>query len=196
MAHTLRTFIALPVPDAVAAFLKQIQERLRSPVANIRWVPVANIHLTLKFLGEIDPSAVPAINAQLDAVARSIPPFALSAEGVGVFPNLRQARVVWVGLSGDIKLLQALQQHLESGLATLGFKREPRAFRAHLTIGRTRQRIDPKALGALLEPIKAEACKSFNVDQIRLYQSVLKPSGAEYTLLHVAHLAASAAFNR
>lgn len=196
MGHTLRTFIALPIPDGVAAFLKRMQERLRSPVANIRWVPVANIHLTLKFLGDIDPSRVPAINARLDAVARSIPCFTLTAEGVGVFPNLRQARVFWVGFSGVNKPLEALQQKLESGLETLGFKREPRAFRAHLTIGRSRQRTDSKALGALLEPLKTEVSDSFGVDQIRLYQSVLTPSGAEYSLLHTAHLAASAAFNR
>lgn len=196
MGHTLRTFIALPITDGVAAFLKRMQERLRSPVANIRWVPVANIHLTLKFLGDIDPSRVPAINARLDAVARSIPCFTLTAEGVGVFPNLRQARVFWVGFSGVNKPLEALQQKLESGLETLGFKREPRPFRAHLTIGRSRQRTDSKALGALLEPLKTEVSDSFGVDQIRLYQSVLTPSGAEYSLLHTAHLAASAAFNR
>lgn len=196
MGHTLRTFIALPIPDGVAAFLKRMQERLRSPVTNIRWVPVANIHLTLKFLGDIDPSRVPAINARLDAVARSIPCFTLTAEGVGVFPNLRQARVFWVGFSGVNKPLEALQQKLESGLETLGFKREPRAFRAHLTIGRSRQRTDSKVLSALLEPLKTEVSDSFGVDQIRLYQSVLTPSGAEYSLLHTAHLAASAAFNR
>ena len=196
MVHTLRTFIALPVPDGVAAFLKRMQERLRSPDASIRWVPVANIHLTLKFLGDIDPSVVPAINVQLDAVAQSIPPFTLTAEGVGVFPNLRQARVVWVGFSGDIKPLEAIQQKLESGLETIGFKREPRAFRAHLTIGRSRRRMDTKALSTLLEPLKSEASEPFNVDQIRHYQSVLKPSGAEYALLHAAHLATSAAVNR
>ena len=195
MGNTLRTFVALPVPDAVTRFLKRMQERLHTPVANIRWVPVANIHLTLKFLGDIDPSMVEVINAQMDAAARLIRPFTLTAEGVGVFPNLRQARVLWVGLIGDMKPLEALYHHLESGLETLGFTRDHRAFRAHLTIGRTRQRTDPKTLGTLLESLKTEASDPFDVDQIRLYQSVLTSFGAEYTPLHTAHLAASAVVN-
>ena len=196
MANTLRTFIALPVPDAVTGFLKQIQERLRSPVVNIRWVPVANIHLTLKFLGDIDPSTVPEINARLDEAARSIDPLTLTARGVGVFPNLRQARVLWVGLSGDMKQLVLLQQDIESKLEALGFKREHRTYRAHLTIGRTRRRPDQKALGTLLEPVKEEASEAFGINQIRFYKSVLKPTGAEYTLLHTAHLTATGATTR
>ena len=190
MANTIRTFVALPVPDAVSEFLIQIQDRLRSSRTNIRWVPVTNIHLTLKFLGDIDLSRLPATRAQMDAVARSIAPFTLTAKGAGVFPNLRQARVLWVGLTGDIDQLGLLQNTLESEFVSLGFKRDRRPFRAHLTIGRTRQRPDPKVLGALLEPLKDASSEPFRIDQIRLYQSVLKPSGAEYKLLHAAPLAA------
>jgi RNA 2',3'-cyclic 3'-phosphodiesterase len=196
MANTLRTFVALPVPDAVAGFLKQVQDRLRASVANIRWVSTANVHLTLKFLGDIEPAMVPMIVSQLDAAARSMPPFSLIAKGAGVFPNLRQARVLWVGLNGDLKQLDVLQQDLETRLATLGFKCERRPFRAHLTIGRTRRRPDSKTLGVLLEPLKAEASEPFGVHEIRFYQSVLKPAGAEYTLLHTASLGANGAMGR
>lgn len=193
MANTLRTFVALPVPQAVTGFLEQIQERLRPSVANVRWVPVENVHLTLKFLGDIDPAMVPAIVTQVDAAARTIHPFTLVAKGVGGFPNRRQARVVWVGLAGDLEALESLHHNLESGLATLGFKRDHRAFRAHLTLGRMRRPAASKTLGDLLEPLTAEASAPFGVDQLRLYRSVLKPTGAEYTLLHAAHLAASGA---
>jgi 2'-5' RNA ligase len=190
MANTLRTFVALPVPGAVTGFLKQVQQELRSAVVNIRWVPTANIHLTLKFLGDIEPSTVSAIKGRLDAVSRSIASFILTAKGVGVFPNLRQARVVWVGLDGDMKQLVLLKNNIESELTALGFKGDHRPFQAHLTIGRMRQRPDAKALGAMLQPLKEAVSEPFGIDQIRLYQSVLKPTGAEYTLLHVAHLAA------
>jgi RNA 2',3'-cyclic 3'-phosphodiesterase len=189
MASSLRVFIALPIPSTVAAFLERIQGRMRSADASIRWVPAANIHLTLKFLGEIDPSSVPGIAARMDAAARSTPPFFLSAQGVGVFPNLRQARIVWVGLTGDLDRLAMLHRTLEAELERLSFQRESRVFRAHLTIGRMRRRLDPKALGDLQAPLKTTASDPFRADRISLFRSVLKPSGAEYTRLHTAPLA-------
>ena len=191
MANTIRTFVAVPVPGAVTDFITQIQNRLKTSRINIRWIPAANIHLTLKFLGDIEPARVPEIKTQLDAASRLTTPFVLNAKGVGVFPNRRQARVMWVGLIGDLGQLERFKQTIESGLASLGFKRDRRPFRAHLTIGRMRQRPDPKALGVLVEPLKDETGEPFTIDQIRFYQSVLRPSGAEYKLLHTASLAAN-----
>lgn len=191
MANTIRTFVALPVPGAVTDFLTQIQKRLKTSRINIRWVPAANIHLTLKFLGDIEPARVPEINTQLDVASRSTAPFVLNAKGVGVFPHRRQARVIWVGLDGALNQLERLKKNIESGLGSLGFKCDRRPFRAHLTIGRMRQRPDLKVLGALLEPLKDETSEPFNIEQIRFYQSVLRPSGAEYKLLHTAPLAAN-----
>ncbi len=187
MQKTLRAFVAAPIPDAVAVFLQQIQARLQSPKMKIRWVATTNIHLTLKFLGDIDPSRVAAVTAQMDAAAGSIPSFSLVAKGVGVFPNLRNARVLWVGLAGDCDRLRTIQASLESGLKSVGFSKAPRNFRAHLTIGRTRQRIDAQTISASLEPLKDVASDSFRVDRLTLFKSILKPAGAEYTLLHSSH---------
>ncbi len=189
MQKTLRTFVAVPIPDAVAVFLHQIQARLQSSEMNIRWVATKNIHLTLKFLGEIVPSRVAAIADQMDAVAEAVSAFSLVARGVGVFPNPRNARVLWVGLTGDLDRLIAIQAALESGLERIGFIRESRDFRAHLTIGRARQRIDAPTIGAWLEPLKDAASDSFQVDRLTLYQSMLTPGGAEYTQLHASYLA-------
>jgi 2'-5' RNA ligase len=189
MANTIRTFVAVPVPGAVTGFIAQIQKRLKTSRINIRWIPAANIHLTLKFLGDIEPARVPEIKTQLNVASRSTAPFVLNAKGIGVFPNRRQARVMWVGLIGDLSHLERLKQNIESGLTPLGFKRDRRPFRAHLTIGRMRQRPDPKALDVLLEPLKDDTGEPFTIDQIRFYQSVLRPSGAEYKLLHTASLA-------
>jgi 2'-5' RNA ligase len=188
MPESLRAFIALPMSDGAVRFCKRIQQQLRSPAANIRWVPVKNIHLTLKFLADIDPAVVPAVTDRLDAAAASVPSFWLTPKGVGAFPNRRRARVLWIGLAGDLDRLGTLHAALESGLETVGFKRESRGFRAHLTIGRPRKPIDPKVLGAILEPVVAAVAEPFRVDQLRLYRSVLKPSGAEYSLLHTAQL--------
>lgn len=188
MQKTIRTFIAVPIPNAVAVFLQQVQSQLQLAAMDIRWVATQNIHLTLKFLGDIDPSRVPAVAAKLDSAAAAIAPFEIKASGVGVFPNLRHARVLWVGLAGEIDLLTALQTILESGLDSVGFKGEPRDFRAHLTIGRTRRRMDAQTLGAALESLRAAGSDSFRVDRLTLFQSKLKSAGAEHIPLHTSLL--------
>ncbi|WP_319409617.1 RNA 2',3'-cyclic phosphodiesterase [uncultured Desulfosarcina sp.] len=189
MQQTLRAFVAVMVPDAVAVFIRQVQAQLQLPGMNIRWVAAKNIHLTLKFLGDMDPSRVPEVAAQMDAAAGTIRPFSLAAKGVGVFPNLRRARVLWVGLTGDLDRLKAIQATLESGLESVGFRREPRDFGAHLTIGRIRERTDAKMIGASMDQLKDTASDGFHVDRLVLFKSILKPNGPEYSLLHTSHLA-------
>lgn len=189
MQTKLRAFVAVPIPNGVAVFLQQAQTRLQSPGMNIRWVASKNIHLTLKFLGDIDSSRISEVADQMDAVAGSIHAFSLKAKGVGVFPNLRNARVVWVGLAGDLDRLKVIQATLESGLESAGFGKASLNFRAHLTIGRTRQRIDAPTIRLALEPMQDVASDSFRVDRLALFKSILKPAGAEYTLLHTSHLA-------
>ena len=188
MPETLRAFIAVPMPDAVTAFLKGVQTRLRANRLNIRWVPAQNVHLTLKFLGDIDSSMVPEIASRMDAVACTMQPFSLTPGGVGVFPNLRQARVVWVGLTGHIDRLHQLHKAIETGLAEAGFDRDKRAYRAHLTIGRIRQRMPAQDIIAMLAPMKDAVSDPFKVDRLTLYRSILKPAGADYHRLHTSVL--------
>ncbi|GAB6908498.1 conserved hypothetical protein [Desulfosarcina cetonica] len=188
MSQTLRAFIAIPLPEAVIAFLRQIQQRLRSTSMNVRWVRPENIHLTLKFLGEIDRSKVPAIAVQLDESSAATASFSLFAQGCGVFPNFRRARVLWVGLKGDLQPLGGLQTMVDAALEKIGYERENRPFRAHLTIGRVRQRIDADSVRVSMAALQNMTSTPFIVEQVRLYQSVLRPSGAKYTVLHTASL--------
>ena len=155
---------------------------------NIRWVAAGNIHLTLKFLGDIGQQQVTEVAARMDAAGAAAPSFVLKASGVGVFPNLRRVRIFWVGLDGDLERLRELQQGLESRLAASGFDRSSRAYRAHLTIGRARQQIPAGILGELLEPLQRIASDPFRVDRLVLFKSILKPTGARYVRLHTAHL--------
>jgi 2'-5' RNA ligase len=185
---TIRSFIAVPIPDAVTAWLQQIQAKLRSPGRNIRWVAARNIHLTLKFLGDIDPTRIPEIAARMDAAATPVGTFRLQAKGVGAFPNLRKARVFWAGLAGDLDPLRTLQVNLETGLEAIGFAREGREFQAHLTLGRARRYLDARSLADSLEALKEAASEAFQVDRLALYQSTLKPTGAQYIRLHTARL--------
>jgi len=189
MSPALRAFVAIPVPAMVTDFVHQIQKRLDSPAVNVRWVRADNLHLTLKFMGDVDPSSVGVIADQMDAVAHATAPFELNASGFGGFPNQRRARVLWVGLGGDVGCLKATWEMLEKGLAKVSFNREKRRFNPHLTIGRTRRRIDLQTLGLSLDALADMTSDSFKVDRLLLIKSVLKPTGAEYTPLHVSHFA-------
>ena len=189
MPRTLRAFIALPIPEPVTAFLQQVQGQLQARQLDCRWPAAKNIHLTLMFLGNIEAALTTDIDARMDRIASRHPAFSIRAGGAGVFPNVRRARVLWVGLTGDIDRLRHLQSDLESGLAADGFDQAPRDFRPHLTIGRTRRRIDAKIIETSLAALRDLASDPFQVDQMVLYQSILKPAGAEYKRLHSARLA-------
>ena len=190
MPASLRAFLAVPLPEATADFLHQVRAALDSRSMPVRWVAVAGIHLTLKFLGQIAPSQVAGIAARMDAAVAATAPFQLRAQAAGAFPSPRRARVLWVGLGGDLVSLMSLQAGLETGLAAIGFAREQRRFHPHLTIARTRHPIDPAVLGAALEETHSMVSEPFTVDRVALIKSVLEPTGATYTLLHRSHLTA------
>ncbi len=186
MPQILRMFIAIPIPPLLGEWLHDIQAQLGSTTSDVRWVKVANVHLTLRFLGDIASQQVQIIAGAMDRCLATRAPFRLAAGGVGVFPNLQRARVIWVGLDGDTNELSAMQAELESALARIGFKREQRPFRPHLTIGRVRRRIAPRTLRTALQPLSKMASGAFWADRLVLYRSTLKPSGAAYTALHTA----------
>lgn len=188
MPQKLRCFVAIPIPDATIRHLRRIQEQLLPVLREMRWVAAENIHLTLAFLGNIDVSRVPDVAGRMDAAAAPVPSFGLWLNGVGVFPNRRHARVLWVGLDGALDRLTALQASLACGLESVGFSVAAAEFRAHLTIGRTRRRIDHRKLGAVLDSLQDVASEEFQVARLMLYQSMLKSGGAEYRPLHAAHL--------
>ena len=189
MKKTVRVFIAVPIPDDVARFLRRSRTALQQPGMNLRWVPVENIHLTLKFLGDIDAASIEPVAGRMDAAAGASAPFSLIARGVGGFPNLRGFRVLWIGVDGDTRRLESLQRGVESGLETLGLEKERRRFHPHLTLARTRQRMDGGQFGLLDATWAQHASEAFRVDRICLFSSVLKPVGAVYTRLHTSYLA-------
>ena len=123
MGEKLRAFIAISLPEPVLQGIVTAQETLKRSGLKIRWVRKEGIHLTLKFLGDIDRDDVEKISEAMERATGSFSPFTLWAEGIGVFPNLRRPRVAWVGVSGDIEILRALQRDLESQLSGLGLPR-------------------------------------------------------------------------
>jgi len=179
----IRSFIAVELPDEVRGALSQIQERLRESVGGVRWVQPASIHLTLKFLGDIRPEQVQPIAAAAARAIQGEPPFTLGVSGLGAFPNPRKPRVIWVGIEGDVERLGRLETRLEGALEPLGFPREQRAFRPHLTLGRVKDPRRPPDLTRALADVTVPTCNSFDVDEILVYKSDLRPTGAIYTKL-------------
>jgi 2'-5' RNA ligase len=161
--------------------IAKVRSALQEAKGDIRWTRVEGLHLTLKFLGDIDRSQVESILQVLHETTRERPALHLVAQGLGAFPNLRRPRILWVGLSGEG--LKELSEAVETGLMPLDFPPEEREFNPHLTLGRVRS---PRGWDRVLTVLKEHEHALFGesiVDQVTLYQSNLRPDGAVYTPL-------------
>lgn len=176
----LRLFVAVDVPRELLAALEASTQDLRTRWPAARWVPIDNQHITLKFLGWVEPVRSADVVAAVEAVARRHEPAVVRTGVVGVFPTRRRARVLWVGLQDASGQLASLAADLEATLEPLGFRRERRDFTPHLTLARwptPRSVIDEPAIGRV--PIEAP----FDVDRMVLYRSHLSPKGPRYEAL-------------
>lgn len=183
----IRAFLAINLDPQVLERIYDAIDDLKTRIPAIRWVSKANLHLTVKFLGNVEEAQIEPIGAALAAALRPFPRFAINAKGLGVFPDLRRPKILWVGLTGN-KLAQ-LAATVESALLPLGFALEKRSFTPHLTIGRWRQfdRL-PLTLKQELEHWRRYEFGGSTVDQVILFQSVLNPEGAVYTRLQTVAL--------
>ena len=188
----IRSFIAIDFPEEIRKALEDIQKELKQCGAGVRWVKPGSIHLTLKFLGNIHPAQVEDIALAVAQEIRDEPPITLGAAGLGAFPSRRKPRVIWIGMEGEVQRLTRIQTRVENALEPLGFVREKRGFRPHLTIGRVKDRRKLQALIDAMAELKIPEFDSFDVTEIILYKSDLRPTGAIYTKLHRMSLAASA----
>jgi 2'-5' RNA ligase len=176
----LRAFIAIELPESLRSALAGLQQDLQQCKADIRWVKPDNIHLTLKFLGEVDDKEIDPIVKTLKDFCTMYSGFSLEVKGVGVFPNIRSPRVLWVDISGS-GLLSGLQKGIEDGLSSLGFNPENRRFVPHLTLGRFRSSAGKHDLHNRIEQNKDLSLGSFDVMSVSLMRSDLSPAGARYT---------------
>ena len=136
----IRSFIAIPVPSAGIQALGDAVKRLDSDLGgSVRWVRPEGIHLTLKFMGDIQAEMVKRVLDALPPVAARFSPFELSISGLGVFPNPQRPRVLWAEVHGDLETLSALQLAVDDAVGKLGLPREKRRFTPHLTLGRVRK---------------------------------------------------------
>ncbi len=183
---TIRTFIAVDISENSRRALSELHGDLSGIDAAVKWVDVRQIHLTLKFLGSTDTAMVPDIRDALREIGARTPPISVQPAGCGAFPTINRMRVVWVGLRGDLEALGALRRELETAMIPFGFEAEDRPFRPHLTLGRVKGRRNLQPLQeAILERQGFEA-EPFNISEIVLYKSELRPEGAHYSVLYRA----------
>jgi 2'-5' RNA ligase len=182
----MRSFIAIDIPAEIKSAIGDIVRKTGGS-CGIRWVPESNMHLTLKFLGEVKEDLVSAIEQRLRAAAAHQRLFSIGIRGAGAFPNLRRPSVLWVGFEASARL-KALFDDMETGLAELGIAKEDRPFSPHLTIGRVKELKGIEPVVRELSTYKDTFFGTIDVREILFMKSVLNPAGAEYSKVAVIKL--------
>lgn len=189
---TLRAFIAIDLPQPIQESITKETARLQKSLGDkiIRWIPTHNIHLTLKFLGNIPETHVDFLKQILTKTADSNSVFDLQIQSIGSFPSLNLPRVIWLGVQSSRGLI-SMQKNVEEGVTKLGYEKEARKFSPHLTLGRVKQNIHPSDLQKIRETLtnfQLGKIDPARVDSVHLYQSDLNTEGSIYTKLFSAKL--------
>jgi len=182
----LRTFIAIPLPLEIKNFLANLEEELKTCQADVKWVNSTNLHLTLKFLGEIKEEKIILIKKIIDKISQETHKFIISLSTLGTFPKTHLPKVIWVGIENEEEA-KNLAKRLEEDLYKIGFPKEKRPFSSHITLGRLRSFKNIKILVDKLENLKdypLREKKEFLVEKIILYKSNLTPQGPIYEELY------------
>jgi len=178
----VRTFIAIALSDEIRTRLAAAQERLRAANCPVKWVKPDLMHVTLRFLGEIQEPAIPDIERTLASAAHGVRPFQVTVAGLGAFPERGAPRVLWAGLS-DNGSLALLNRRIEDSLSQLGFAPQDRPFSPHLTLGRVKDPRRAHALRRLLDKHASATFGSCTIEELLLILSVVSPAGPTYTPL-------------
>jgi 2'-5' RNA ligase len=187
LGQNIRTFIAVRIPDSIRDRIAKLQTELRKHGADIKWVRPESIHVTLKFLGDVEETRMEEVGEAVEKAVEHIPPFVVSVNGLGTFPNDRRPRVLWVGVDqGDGELVD-MAKRIEDSLSVLGFEKEERRYSAHLTMGRVRS---PRRIGETVRAMHVSDFSggAFRVEEVFVMKSDLKPTGAVYTALKTIKL--------
>ncbi len=186
----IRLFVAVPLPTDIREKLSILQGQLKKILPPMSWVHPDSIHLTLKFLGFVNPSRVPELLSVLATIGHNQKKFSLEIQGLGVFPHRRRPRILWVGITDKTRGLQDVVLNIEAALEPLEFPPEDKSYHPHLTLGRVKH--DNTLVGSALVENKVlevpRAIGPMPVDQFILFQSDLHASGAVYSPLGTVKL--------
>jgi len=179
-----RLFVAIGLPPEVQKKLSDFQYKMKSFAADAKWVRVEGIHLTLKFMGNVQEERIAAIISALRAISE--PAFSVRIGGCGFFPNLKRPNVFWAGVDSPGAI--PLQQRIDLSMTEFGFQKEKRPFHPHLTLARFPNSQSPPALIREAEKRKEIMLCEFAAAHFSLYESMLKPQGAQYQILETVPL--------
>lgn len=184
----IRTFVAVLIDEDLRKKISEVQEAVKKLAPDVKWVSPENFHVTLKFLGNIDEDVVPKVSAAVDDAVRSHPPFDLTISGLGAFPSPARARVIWVGIEDGREQLVHLASVVEKSLRKLGFQREEKSFKAHITIGRVKTSKYLDKLAAGIAAVDARDLGTQRVSSVAVMESRLQREGPVYVPLSVSKL--------
>lgn len=182
----MRTFIAIELPNEIKEFLSKTQEQLKSSEADVKWVAPQNIHLTLKFLGEVDDNKLDEVKQVMDNAACACASFQGRISAIGAFPKIDFPRVIWLGIDPGDSETKEIAKTLEDALEKAGIPKEDRPFSSHITLGRVRSNMNRERLVRSLKDSQermGEKKLEFTVTKITLFKSTLTPKGPVYEAL-------------
>lgn len=177
---TIRCFISINLDDYIIRKIIELIDHLRKCEADIKWVESNNLHLTLKFLGNTPVEDIPLIEKVLRKISKKFLPFYIKIKGIGIFPDKRHPRVLWIGLENKEVIID-IHKQIEANMSKIGYKKEEKEFNPHITIGRTRSLLKIDRLIECLNDYKTYEFGSLLVDKINLMKSNLTPKGPIYT---------------
>ncbi len=181
----IRIFLAVELSSNIREKLSSLQQQLKKMLPPINWVRPESIHLTLKFLGYVEPSLVSQLLSVLEPIGKKQTIFSIHVQGLGVFPQVKHPRIFWVGLTGDTEALKNFVLEIEAVLEPLGFPPEEKSYHPHLTLARIK-RENAKVGSAFIQTRALECAQHLGtviVDRFTLFQSDLDSSGARYSSL-------------
>lgn len=179
----IRSFIAFDLPQDILESIGDVQAQVKKREVKLKWVPVKNIHLTMKFIGDIQKNMIDSLANIMAESVEGIGAITLSAKGMGVFPGLHRPKVLWIGIDGEVDQLNRLQNTLDKKLSSIGIQAEKRPFTGHLTIGRAKEKLNMEPLKESLRLFYDFQTRPFTINEMKLFQSELLPTGAVYSCI-------------
>lgn len=179
----MRTFIAVGLTDDIRSSIAGVQSEFRKHDLDVKYIKPENIHITLKFLGEVAEDKVDGVCENIKVSMEGFKKFNISVDSVGVFPGFKSPRVIWLGVSEGSGKLSGLNRSIEETFSSRGFEREKRIFSAHMTIGRVRSLKNVKLLARTVEGMSGLRIGRFLVEDVRIIKSDLTPEGPVYSVL-------------
>lgn len=182
--NIMRAFIAIGLPKGIKDSLGRLQQKLKKAGADVKWVEPENIHLTLKFLGEIDEQTKDRISSKIEELCQGTKQFSVALSSCGAFPSNQSPRVIWTGINQGDNEVKRIAGKIEEFLSVIGISKENREFSSHITIGRTRSGKNRRELAELLDSLALKPLEEqFLVSKITLFKSTLTPAGPIYEVI-------------